>query len=142
MSTTLATLLESRQTVFNFFSKNFTKALRGECPPVSLPMTNKRDPNKIRVQTWVTKEDKRALEKIAKDKGYSNLAEFLSAIAAGTVKLMLLVGVGRWMLGASLRLAYGRLCCFIWLRMPDEIAFESGLGDHLLGWAGFWTHGD
>lgn len=41
-----------------------------------------------------------------------------------------------------LRLAYGRLCCFIWLRMPDEIAFESGLGDHLLGWAGFWTHGD
>lgn len=64
-------------------------------------MPNKRDPNKIRVQTWVTKEDKRALEKIAKDKGYSNLAEFLSAIAAGTVKLMLLVGVGRWMLGAT-----------------------------------------
>lgn len=53
-------------------------------------MPNKRDANKIRVQTWVTKEDKRALEQMAKDKGYDTLADFLSAIAKGTEKLILL----------------------------------------------------
>lgn len=32
-------------------------------------MPNKRDPNKIKVQTWLSKADKAALEKVAKEKG-------------------------------------------------------------------------
>ncbi len=59
-------------------------------------MPNKRDPNKIRVQTWVSREDKKALEQMAKDKGYDTLADFLSAIAKGAVKLILFASLARW----------------------------------------------
>jgi hypothetical protein len=59
-------------------------------------MPNKRDPNKIRVQTWVSKEDKKALEALAKEKGYSNLADFLTAVARGIIKLMLMTSLVRY----------------------------------------------
>lgn len=59
-------------------------------------MPNKRDPNKIKVQTWMSKADKAALEKVAKEKGFLNLADFLAAIAKGLFKLALIDALVRF----------------------------------------------
>jgi len=39
-----------------------------------------------------------------------------------------------------LRLAYGGFCHAAWMALPDRLAFGTALGDHLLGWAGYYAH--
>lgn len=46
---------------------------------------------------WVTDAEKAALQKEAKKRGYSNLAEFLRAIAKGVVKIGIISFIFRWL---------------------------------------------
>ncbi len=61
-------------------------------------MANQRDKDKVKVQTWVSKKDKAALEKVIKAKGYSTLADYLAAVANGSVKIILLASILSWLL--------------------------------------------
>jgi hypothetical protein len=49
-------------------------------------MANQRSKDKVKVQTYLHKDDDKRLREAAKSHGYSNLAEFFQAIARGAVK--------------------------------------------------------
>lgn len=50
-------------------------------------MPNKRDPNKTKVNMWLTNEEKALLTKEAQKRGYDSLTEFVKAVARGAVKV-------------------------------------------------------
>jgi len=50
-------------------------------------MANQRSKDKVKVQTYLHKDDERLLREAAKAHGYSNLAEFFQAVARGAVKV-------------------------------------------------------
>lgn len=50
-------------------------------------MPNQRDKNKKLVGFFATEAEKKALQKAAKQHGYSSVADFLRAIAEGAVKV-------------------------------------------------------
>lgn len=66
---------------------------------VYIPMANQRKKDKKLLGFWATEAEKKALQEEAARRGYSNLAEFLRAIAKGVVKLITLLGVIYWLLG-------------------------------------------
>lgn len=39
-----------------------------------------------------------------------------------------------------IRMAYGRSCHALWLRLPKPIAMYSQIGAHALGWGGYWAN--
>lgn len=49
-------------------------------------MSNQRDPNKKKVNMWMTDEEKAQLAAAAKKHGFSNVTEFVKAVARGAVK--------------------------------------------------------
>ncbi len=50
-------------------------------------MANQRSKDKVKVQTYLHKDDEKLLREAAKAHGYSNLAEFFQAVARGAVKV-------------------------------------------------------
>lgn len=50
-------------------------------------MPNQRDKSKKLVGLFATESEKKALQKAAKQHGFANLADFLRAVASGTVKV-------------------------------------------------------
>lgn len=50
-------------------------------------MANQRSKDKVKVQTYLHKDDEKLLREVAKKNGYSNLAEFFQAVARGAVKV-------------------------------------------------------
>lgn len=50
-------------------------------------MANQRSKDKVKVQTYLHKDDEKLLREAAKANGYANLAEFLQAVARGAVKV-------------------------------------------------------
>jgi len=50
-------------------------------------MANQRSKDKVKVQTYLHKDDDKLLREAAKRHGYSNLAEFFQAIARDAVKV-------------------------------------------------------
>ena len=46
-------------------------------------MANQRSKDKVKVQTYLHKDDEKLLREAAKTHGYSNLAEFFQAVARG-----------------------------------------------------------
>lgn len=50
-------------------------------------MANQRSKDKIKVQTYLHKDDEKLLRETAKSHGYKNLAEFFQAVARGAVKV-------------------------------------------------------
>jgi hypothetical protein len=61
-------------------------------------MANSRDKGKKMIGFWATEAEKKALQAEAKRRGYSNLAEFLRAIASGSIKVILLAALASWFL--------------------------------------------
>jgi len=55
--------------------------------PVWFSMANQRSKDKVKVQTYLHKEDEKLLRETAKSHGYKNLAEFFQAVAHGVVKV-------------------------------------------------------
>lgn len=56
-------------------------------------MANQRDPKKKLVGYFATEEEKAALKKLAKERGYKSVADLLRAIANGTIKVSLLIAI-------------------------------------------------
>lgn len=50
-------------------------------------MANQRSKDKVKVQTYLHKDDEKLLREAAKQHGYKNLAEFFQAVARGAVKV-------------------------------------------------------
>lgn len=50
-------------------------------------MANQRSKDKVKVQTYLHKDDEKLLREAAKSHGYANLADFLQAVARGAVRV-------------------------------------------------------
>lgn len=50
-------------------------------------MANQRSKDKVKVQTYLHKDDEKLLREAAKSNGYANLADFLQAVARGVVRV-------------------------------------------------------
>jgi uncharacterized protein (DUF1778 family) len=51
-------------------------------------MSNQRDPNKKKVNIWMTSEEKAMLLKAAKDHGFTNVTDFVKAVARGAIRVV------------------------------------------------------
>ena len=51
-----------------------------------MSMANQRDPNKKLVTMWLTKEERLLLKAQAVKYGYTNVTEFVKAVAKGSIK--------------------------------------------------------
>lgn len=88
-------------------------------------MANQRSKDKIKVQTYLHKDDEKLLREAAKARGYPNLAEFLQAVARESInvppKIQALafaaIGAGTGNGGC------GPLCCLLILAAVAALVF-------------------